>query len=91
MLLLVFFTLVLGGAVVSTAPTKLITHSIRLVYSVGALLALASGKAERRQVHPLIACVINLVGALETSAPPTSSCCKSTVKNGENETFVLVK
>ena len=36
---------------------------------VGALLALASGKAERRQVHPLCVCCC-FVGALETSAPP---------------------
>jgi hypothetical protein len=38
-----------GGAVVSAAPTK----QTAFMYSVGALLALASGKAERRQVHPL--------------------------------------
>ena len=45
----------LGGAAVSAAPTELLalffgwcTFSL-----VGALLALASGKAERRQVHPL--------------------------------------
>ena len=38
----------IGGAAVSAAPTKLLVH-----FLVGALLALASGKAERRQVHPL--------------------------------------
>ena len=38
-----------GGAAVSAAPTKQTTF----MCSVGALLALASGKAERRQVHPL--------------------------------------
>ena len=38
-----------GGAAVSAAPTK----QTAFMYSVGALLALASGKAERRQVHPL--------------------------------------
>ena len=37
----------IGGAAVSAAPTKLLVH-----FLVGALLALASGKAERRQVHP---------------------------------------
>ena len=58
-----------GGAVVSSAPTKLTIHSVRLVCLVGALLALASGKAERRQVHPL-SMHFCLVGALETSAPP---------------------
>ena len=38
-----------GGALVSSAPTKLTMH----FYLVGAVLALASGKAERRQLHPL--------------------------------------
>ena len=38
-----------GGAAVSAAPTK----QTAFMCSVGALLALASGKAERRQVHPL--------------------------------------
>ena len=37
-----------GGAAVSAAPTELLGCCL-----VGALLALASGKAERRQVHPL--------------------------------------
>ena len=43
----------------------------------GALLALASGKAERRQVHPLRQvhqqtkkCIVYSVGAAETAAPP---------------------
>ena len=54
-----------GGAAVSAAPTKL----LNTFYLIGALLALASGKAERRQVHPLVSKCYNLVGALETSAP----------------------
>ena len=51
-----------GGAVVSTAPTKLTTHSVRLVqfYFVGALetsappeYALFAWLVHLRQVHPL--------------------------------------
>ena len=49
-----------GGAAVSAAPTKL----LYTFYLVGALLALASGKAERRQVHPLVGECYKLVGAL---------------------------
>jgi hypothetical protein len=44
-----------GGAAVSAAPINkmvLLTRMVHLYYD-GALLALASGKAERRQVHPL--------------------------------------
>jgi hypothetical protein len=44
-----FFSYLKGGAAVSAAPTKL----LNTFYLIGALLALASGKAERRQVHPL--------------------------------------
>ena len=61
-----------GGAAVSAAPTKL----LNTFYLIGALLALASGKAERRQVHPLVSKCYNLVGALETSAPLVGECYK---------------
>ena len=44
-----FGTNIRGGAAVSAAPTK----QTAFMCSIGALLALASGKAERRQVHPL--------------------------------------
>ena len=44
-----------GGALVSSAPTEKSAPMLcQFTYCVvGALLALASGKAERRQVHPL--------------------------------------
>ena len=48
-----------GGAAVSAAPTEQLNafYLVGECYKlVGALLALASGKAERRQVHP--PCVI---------------------------------
>ena len=45
-----FFSYLKWGAAVSAAPTKL----LNTFYLIGALLALASGKAERRQVHPLV-------------------------------------
>ena len=74
-----FFSYLKGGAAVSAAPTEL----LNTFYLIGALLALASGKAERRQVHPLKKpillcrrinllcwCTSCFVGALETSAPP---------------------
>ena len=61
-----FFSYLKGGATVSAAPTKL----LNTFYLIGALLALASGKAERRQMHPLVGECYKLVGALETSAPP---------------------
>ena len=44
-----FFSYLKGGAAVSAAPTEL----LNTFYLIGALLTLASGKAERRQVHPL--------------------------------------
>ena len=61
-----FFSYLKGGAAVSAAPTK----QLNTFFLVGALLALASGKAERRQVHPLVGKCYNLIGALETSALP---------------------
>jgi len=44
-----FFSYLKGGAAVSAAPTK----QLNTFYLIGALLALASGKAERIQMHPL--------------------------------------
>ena len=41
-----------GGAVVSTAPTKLTIHSVRLVCSVG-LFGWSVRLVHLRQVHPL--------------------------------------
>ena len=51
----VFFSYLKGGAAVSAAPTKL----LNTFYLIGALPALASGKAERRKVHPLWVNVTN--------------------------------
>ncbi len=60
-----------GGAVVSTAPTKLTIHSVRLVSSVGQF-GWSVRLVHLRQVHPL-SMHFYLVGALETSAPPEST------------------
>ena len=54
------FQLSKRGAAVSAAPTKL----LNTFYLIGALLALASGKAERIQMHPLVGECYKLVGAL---------------------------
>ena len=73
-----------GGAVVSTAPTKLTIHSVRLVGSVGrfgwsvrlvgsvGLFGWSVRLVHLRQVHPL-SMHFYLVGVLETSAPPKST------------------
>ena len=64
----------------AACQSKNCTNTIGALLNIfGALLALASGKAERRQVHPLTNCtntigaLLNIFGALETSAPPDST------------------